>query len=64
MGCTACTEPQCLYKGDLYLHLLLHGEKRGEISVTRTFKRNLGVWNRSWLTVVLNEVKTAEKDGR
>ena len=19
MGCTACTEPQCLYKGDLYL---------------------------------------------
>ena len=22
MCCTACTEPQCLYKGDLYLHLL------------------------------------------
>jgi len=21
MGCTACTEPQCLYKGDLYLYL-------------------------------------------
>jgi hypothetical protein len=20
MGCTACTEPQCLYKGDLYLY--------------------------------------------
>jgi len=25
MSCTACTEPQCLYKGDLYLTLyLLH----------------------------------------
>ena len=21
MGCTACTEPQCLYKGALYLYL-------------------------------------------
>ena len=21
MGITACTEPQCLYKGDLYLYL-------------------------------------------
>jgi len=21
MGTTACTEPQCLYKGDLYLYL-------------------------------------------
>ena len=21
MGLTACTEPQCLYKGDLYLYL-------------------------------------------
>src|SRR5215475_13191330 len=26
MGRTACTEPQCLYKGDLYLYLrFLHG---------------------------------------
>ena len=24
MGCTACTEPQCLYKGDL--HLCLYGQ--------------------------------------
>ena len=23
MGCTACTEPQCLYKGDLYLYLFV-----------------------------------------
>jgi len=23
MGCTACTEPLCLYKGDLYLYLLV-----------------------------------------
>ena len=22
MGCPACTEPQCLYKGTLYLYLL------------------------------------------
>ena len=22
MGHTACTEPQCLYKGDLYLYLM------------------------------------------
>ena len=22
MGCTACTEPQCLYKGALYFYLL------------------------------------------
>jgi hypothetical protein len=24
MGRTACTEPQCLYKGDLYLYLFSH----------------------------------------
>jgi len=24
MGRAACTEPQCLYKGDLYLYLYLH----------------------------------------
>jgi len=24
MGRTACTEPQCLYEGDLYLFLLLN----------------------------------------
>ena len=24
MGRTACTEPQCLYKGDLYLHLYIN----------------------------------------
>jgi len=24
MGRTACTEPQCLYKGDLYLYLFKH----------------------------------------
>jgi len=24
MGRTACTEPQCLYKGELYLYLLPH----------------------------------------
>jgi hypothetical protein len=24
MGCTACTEPQCLYKVDLYLYLFTH----------------------------------------
>ena len=23
MGCTACTEPQCLYNGDIYLFLSL-----------------------------------------
>jgi len=30
MGRTACTEPQCLYKGDLYLSfiLLFKGSKR------------------------------------
>jgi len=25
MGRTACTEPQCLYKGDLYLFFYLYG---------------------------------------
>jgi len=24
MGCTACTEPQCLYKGALYLYLFMY----------------------------------------
>ena len=24
MGRTACTEPQCLYKGDLYLYITIH----------------------------------------
>ena len=27
MGRTACTEPQCLYKGDLYLYLIVSGNK-------------------------------------
>ena len=27
MGCTACTEPQCLYKGALYLYLTLQERK-------------------------------------
>ena len=26
---TACTEPQCLHKGDLYLYLLHGGDLRG-----------------------------------
>jgi hypothetical protein len=28
MGRTACTEPQCLYKGALYLFLLLDAKRR------------------------------------
>jgi hypothetical protein len=39
----------------------LHAEERGEISVKSTFGRNLGVWNRPWLTDVLDEVKMKEK---
>ena len=31
MGRTACTEPQCLYKGDLYLYLYLNHELSGRI---------------------------------
>jgi hypothetical protein len=27
MGCTACTEPQCLYKGDLYLFFIKEGKE-------------------------------------
>jgi len=27
MGRTACTEPQCLYKGDLYLYLIHQVDK-------------------------------------
>jgi hypothetical protein len=26
IGCTACTEPQCLYKGVLYLYLTFKGK--------------------------------------
>ena len=28
MGCTACTEPQCLYKGDLYLSLYISTQNK------------------------------------
>jgi len=28
MGRTACTEPQCLYKGDLYLFTIYHSRKK------------------------------------
>jgi hypothetical protein len=30
MGRTACTEPQCLYKGDLYLYLYIHYLRKGD----------------------------------
>jgi len=36
MGRTACTEPQCLYKGDLYLYTLFKGEG-GKWSFTQFF---------------------------
>ena len=39
MGCTACTEPQCLYKGALYLYLYspygLYGLYRASVPVQR-----------------------------
>jgi hypothetical protein len=52
MGCTACTEPQCLYKGALYLYFFLRGvhnyslltrdvswtEKRTKLSVLEDVK--------------------------
>jgi hypothetical protein len=39
MGCTACTEPQCLYKGALYLFYLYF---RAEIVTIYAFSRR---WN-------------------
>ena len=33
MGRTACTEPQCLYKGDLYLYPPNRGERRCLVAV-------------------------------
>jgi len=36
MGRTACTEPQCLYKGDLYLYLFLHPCSLAKQSVSMT----------------------------
>jgi hypothetical protein len=31
MGRTACTEPQCLYKGDLYQEIVKLGDSQSEI---------------------------------
>jgi len=39
MGCTACTEPQCLYKGALYLLLGLLDPEDNHTSVLSE------VWN-------------------
>ena len=55
MGCTACTEPQCLYKGDLYLLFLVYhrtgheGPKREKYSYTLslTSPLNGGGWSAS-----------------
>ena len=38
MGRTACTEPQCLYKGDLYLYLYVHS---AHPSLPMSIARNL-----------------------
>ena len=43
MGRTACTEPQCLYKGDLYLYLTLS---------TAVTKQNLSVVHLTLLWVL------------
>ena len=41
MGRTVCTEPQCLYKGDLYLFLpLLHQTSFGYLKYTRILPSN------------------------
>jgi len=47
MGRTACTEPQCLYKGALYLYLLtpevrVHLEKLTGLQVVKKFPEFYG----------------------
>jgi len=42
MGCTACTEPQCLYKGDLYLYLYLYIQSVPRVKVTTSGECSLG----------------------
>ena len=43
MGRTACTEPQCLYKGDLYLYLSQHNfDQTQNCYRTKYFDGNTG----------------------
>ena len=39
MGRTACTEPQCLYKGALYLFYLYQTDRKWHSSIPETFHR-------------------------
>jgi len=39
MGHTACTEPQCLYKGDLYLFLVISVDAQSLLSYRECFAK-------------------------
>ena len=75
MGRTACTEPQCLYKGALYLYLYLYllAWQCSGAAVTRAppLHRKGGLytqytqWHRYWgWGQVLQPLKGAESKGR
>ena len=40
MGRTACTEPQCLYKGDLYLYLYKGWKKLRTVTILESKKKS------------------------
>ena len=51
-GLTACTEPQCLYKGDLYLYLLhVSGDYVPIIRRNNCVFSTLGTCYSVWMTV-------------
>ena len=41
MGRTACTEPQCLYKGDLHLYLITALNFKNPNHLDTAFKQNI-----------------------
>ena len=47
MGCTACTEPLCLYKGALYLYLFITRSQTSEVELCARFEVSTPVWLRA-----------------
>ena len=71
MGRTACTEPQCLYKGDLYLFCLQHTPRlprHGRTAVITAFVRNLMQYGSNhgslWPVPVLHVISACREPSR
>ena len=62
MGCTACTEPRCLYKGALYLLLFFTTNPGSQVAVATEFRMvapntcGPSVWNLLHIIILVPKV--------